>query len=30
MERWSVCLKSMNIDGSDLRLLAHGVSFAEG
>ena len=30
MERWSVCLKSMNIDGSDLRLLAHGISFAEG
>lgn len=30
MERWSVCLKSMNTDGSDLRLLAHGVSFAEG
>lgn len=30
MERWSVCLKSMNIDGSDLKLLAHGVSFAEG
>ncbi len=30
MERWSVCLKSMNIDGSDLTLLAHGVSFAEG
>lgn len=30
MERWSVCLKSMNIDGSDLTLLAHGVSYAEG
>ena len=30
MERWSVCLKSMKLDGSDLTLLAHGVSFAEG
>ena len=30
MERWSVCLKNMNADGSDLTLLAHGVSFAEG
>ena len=30
MERWSVCLKSMNIDGSDLKLLAHGISYAEG
>ncbi len=30
MERWSVCLKSMNPDGSDVRLLAHGISYAEG
>ena len=30
MERWSVCLKSMRTDGSDLTLLAHGLSFAEG
>ena len=30
MERWSVCLKSMLLDGTDLRLLAYGVSSAEG
>jgi len=30
MERWSVSLKSMNPDGSDLKLLAYGVSYAEG
>lgn len=30
MERWSVCLKSMNLDGSDIHLLAYGVSSAEG
>lgn len=30
MERWSVCLKSMNPDGTDVRLLAHGISYAEG
>lgn len=30
MERWAISLKSMNVDGSDLRLLAYGVSSAEG
>ena len=30
MERWAVSLKSMNPDGSDLKLLAYGVSYAEG
>ncbi len=30
MERWSVCLKCMNLDGSDVKLIAHGYSFAEG
>lgn len=30
MERWSVCLKAMDPDGSNLRLLAHGISQAEG
>ncbi len=30
MERWSICLKSMNLDGSDLKLIAYGHSSAEG
>lgn len=30
MERWALSLKSMNLDGSDLKLLAHGISYAEG
>jgi len=30
MERWALCLKSMNLDGSDLKLLAYGLSYAEG
>jgi len=30
MERWALCLKSMNLDGSDLKLLAYGISYAEG
>ncbi len=30
MERWALCLKSMNLDGSDITLLAYGLSYAEG
>ena len=30
MERWALCLKSMNLDGTDIKLLAYGLSYAEG